>query len=159
MFCDTSYHTMDAKHRVFVPKRFQQELSRDADGNVQAFLTLGFEGCLFLFSKEGFAEVRARLDTQPFSGTKARNMQRLFFSLTQQVQLDASGRMLIPEQLRTRVGIEKEVVMVGVADRAEIWPKDRWEEFQAANAADFDLLDQVLCGPPGGAGGAAEERS
>jgi MraZ protein len=159
MFCESSYHTMDAKNRVFVPKRFQQELSRDADGSVVVFLTLGFEGCLFLFSEEGFAKARTRLNTEAFGGADARKMQRLFFSKAHRLQLDASGRLLIPEPLRARVGIEKEVAMVGVADRAEIWPKERWDAFEAENDADFDLLDKVLCGPAGGTGNGSEARS
>lgn len=147
MFYDSSYHAMDAKGRVFVPKRFQQELGRDAEGNMVAFLTLGFEGCLFLFSEEGFQKALARLDTEAFSGAEARKMQRLFFSVTQRLTLDASGRLLIPEKLRARAGLEREVVMVGVAERAEVWAKGRWEEFQATNEDDFDRLDGVLCGP------------
>jgi len=150
MFYDTSSHTIDSKNRVFVPKRFQQALGRDADGNVIAFVTLGFEGCIFLFSEEGFEALRRRMDSLTFAGAEKRDMQRLFFSKTQRVQLDASGRLLIPEKLRARVGIEKAVVMVGVCERAEIWAAERWEEREAERDRDYDKLDRVLFGEAGG---------
>ena len=73
-------------------------------------------------------------------------MQRLFFANTHQCQLDASGRLVLPEKLRTLAGIDREVVMIGVADRAEIWDRAEWERFERENAGDFDELDVVLVG-------------
>ena len=149
MFFGESTHTLDAKHRVFVPKRFQGALGRDDQGHLTVIVTRGFDRCLFLFSEEGFTEVRRRLNTQSFAGAKLRKMQRLFFSNTHRCQLDASGRLVLPEKLRTVAGIEKEIVMVGVADRAEIWDRTEWERFENENASDFDDLDVVLVGEPG----------
>ncbi len=152
MFYGDSTHNLDAKFRVFVPKRFQTALGRDEDGNQVAYLTRGLDGCLFLFSEKGFEEALKRMNTQAFAGAEARKMQRLFFSNTHRVQLDSTGRLLIPEKLRTAVGLEKEVAMIGVVSRAEIWPRDRWEAFEQANDAEFALLDQVLCGSDGDQG-------
>jgi MraZ protein len=152
LFYDSSAHTMDSKNRVFVPKRFQQVLGRDAEGVMVAFLTRGLDGCLFLFSEEGFRRALDRLDTQPFTGKEQRTMQRRFFANTSRVQLDASGRLLVPEKLRARVGLKKDVVMVGVVHRAEIWPKEKWDEIEVDKDDDFDELLGVLIdhGPDGG---------
>ncbi len=145
MFCGESTHSLDAKHRVFIPKRFQEFLGRDDQGNHMVVLTRGFERCLFLFSKEEFDAVRSRLRTKAFGGgAELRKMQRLFFSNTHMCGLDGSGRLVIPEKLRRFAGIEKEVVMVGIADRAEIWDRSAWETFEAENEGDFDALDGVL---------------
>jgi len=157
MFYDTSTHTIDAKNRVFVPRRFQRALGRDAEDNLIAFITLGFEGCIFLFSEAGFEKLRRRIDSSAFSGREKRDMQRLFFSKTQRVQLDASGRLLIPEKLRARVGIEKTVVMVGVCERAEIWAAQRWEEHGAEHDGDYDKLDRVLFSDANGSGDGDED--
>jgi MraZ protein len=152
VFDGDSIHTLDPKNRVFVPKRFQDELGREPDGQQVAILTRGFEGCLFLFSREGYAKVLQRLKTQPFGGAQLRTMQRLFFANVHPSPLDSSGRVLLPEKLRKYAGIDKEVVMVGVADRAEIWDRARWQKFEAENDERFDDLDVVLVGD-GGPGG------
>jgi MraZ protein len=157
VFSGDSIHTLDPKNRVFVPKRFQEQLERDENGQQIAVLTRGFEGCLFLFSKAGYQRVLERLQTQPFGGQRLRTMQRLFFSNVHPTPLDSSGRVLLPEKLRNYGGVEREVVMVGVADRAEIWAKERWEAFEQENDDHFDDLDVVLIGDggPGGPGGGA----
>lgn len=150
MFVGESVHNLDNKHRVFIPKRFQDVLERDAKGQLNVVVTRGFERCLFLFSQSGFQTVLARLETQAFGGERLRKMQRLFFANTHRCQLDASGRLVLPEKLRSFAGIQKEVVMVGVAQRAEIWNREDWDQFEAENDGEFDALGTVLCGGSGG---------
>ena len=152
VFCGESNHTLDKKHRVFVPKRFQQDLPLDPEGNRNAILTRGLDGCLFLFPESGLERALSRMDTEAFAKPKQRKLQRLFFSYTARVTLDASGRLLIPEKLRKLAGIEREVVMVGVVDRVEVWAADRWDKFEKENENAFDDLEDVLTGStPGGA--------
>lgn len=146
MFGGESTHNLDPKNRLFIPKRIQEELSRNEEGNRTCVLTRGFEGCLFLFSEPGFQKVLERLQTQPFVGREQRKMQRLFFSNTYRTQLDGNGRLLVPEKLKSVAGLEREVVLVGVADRAEIWSQAAWTSFEDEHSADFDDLDGVLCG-------------
>ena len=142
---------MDAKNRVFVPKRFQTQLPADEEGTRAIVLTRGLEGCLFLFSEEGFERALARLETESFSSREARNKQRLFFSNSCRTILDGSGRILVPEQLKDLAGLEKEVVMVGAGERAELWSVDAWERLVAEQDGDFEDLDSVLGkGPAGG---------
>ncbi len=152
MFSGESIHTLDPKNRVFVPKRFQDVLGRDGQGQRLAILTRGFERCIFLFSEPGFARVLERLQTQPFGGERLRKMQRLFFANVHPSSLDSSGRVLLPEKLRRHAGIEREVVMVGCADRGEIWDRGHWERFESENDGDFDQLDVVLVPGQGGDG-------
>ena len=146
MFLSKSAHTVDAKGRVFVPKRFQEVLDRGAEGSLRVILTKGFEGCLFLFAESGFRKAALRLHTQAFSGEKLRRIQRLFFANTHKVQLDSSGRLLIPEELRRFAGLQREVMMIGSMERAEIWDKDAWTAFEEHSSAEFDELGSVLCG-------------
>ena len=84
-------------------------------------------------------------DTQAFSGEKLRRIQRLFFANTHKVQLDSSGRLLIPEDLRRFAGLGREIMMIGSMERAEIWDKDAWTAFEERSSADFDELGGVLC--------------
>ncbi|MEM7307514.1 MAG: division/cell wall cluster transcriptional repressor MraZ [Planctomycetota bacterium] len=156
MFLGESVHTLDAKSRVVVPARFLPEFAQDVAGKRPATITRGFEGCLFLFPEDGFVKAMERMSTQAFLGEEQRRMQRLFFSNAHATPIDKAGRLLIPEKLRNLAGLEleKEVVLVGVADRAELWSHEAWQAFNAKHDAEFDKLDQVLLGegegaPPG----------
>lgn len=146
MWLGESTHTVDDKGRVSVPRRLLAGQAFDAGGRLTLVLTLGFEGCLFLFTEASFAKAIARLETQPFGGEEKRNMQRLFFSKAARVELDEKNRLSLPEKLRQLVGIEKDVAIIGVVDRAEIWPKAKWEAFDAEHAREFAQLDRVLLG-------------
>lgn len=153
MFIGNSTHTLDAKHRVFVPKRFQAQLSHNGENHLVAVLARGFDGSLALYTQEGFMEVAKTLRTNSFNGMDQRKMQRLFFSTAKECQLDKSGRLVIPENLREAAGIKKDVVFVGVFDRAEIWSAEKWNEFNKENDDKFDSLGPVILDSDG-AGGA-----
>lgn len=146
MWLGESLLSLDDKNRVVIPRKHQVGLDCDADGRPGVVLTRGFEGCLFVFSESTFARLIERMTTQAFSGARERKMQRLFFANAHRATLDGAGRLLIPEKLKALVGLEKDVVLVGLVDRLELWPKAAWEAFEAENASDFDQLDSVLCG-------------
>jgi len=159
-FLGESTHSVDAKHRCFVPKRFQELLDRNADGQQVVYLTPGFERCLFLFSESQFQAALARLKTQAFGAPQLRKMQRLFFGSAHRTTLDGSGRIVIPEKLRTHAGLQKEVTMVGVGERAEVWDSVAWSEFESESMPDYDALAAVFAddggaGVPASGGGAA----
>ena len=144
MFYGEYVHSLDPKARVAIPKRFQEELGRDAGNNLVCVLTRGQDRCLYLFAEDGFKQALAGLAIAAFAGQDQRAAQRLFFANTAKVELDANGRVLIPEKLRAHVGFEKEVVLIGVNDHAEIWPKDAWESYHAQHEPILDQVDQVL---------------
>lgn len=154
MWLGESTHTLDDKGRLSIPRRLLAGQTADGSGRIALILTLGFEGCLFLFSESGFAKAAERLETQPFAGAQMRNMQRLFFSNAQRIELDDKNRASLPDKLVQAAGLGREVVIVGVMERAEIWSKERWEAFEREHAGEFDQLDRVLCGErPAGAAG------
>ncbi len=144
MFYGESLHSLDAKNRVFVPKRVQDLLTRTPEGSLVAFLCLGEDACLYLFSEPGFKQANEELRTRVFTSEEQRAAKRMFFANSQRVDLDSSGRILIPEKLRQKVGIEKEVVVVGNDDRAEIWPRGGWEDYQERNDGVLKKLSRVM---------------
>lgn len=144
--------SLDDKGRVVIPRRLQAGLDLDDEGRPTAVVTRGFEGCLFVFSQSAFEGVLGRMRTRVFDGAAERKMQRLFFANAHRTTLDGAGRLLIPEKLRDLAKIQKEVVLVGLVDRLEIWPKAAWEAFETENARDFDQLSDVLCGDDGNVG-------
>lgn len=144
MFYGESSHSLDGKFRVTVPKRFQDELGRDAAGTLVCFLLRGQDRCLYLFSESGFQRALDGLDIAAFNGENQRAAQRVFFANTARIELDAQGRVLIPEKLRGHLGTDKEVVIVGVGDHAEIWAQDVWDRYHAQHEPILDSVDQVL---------------
>lgn len=143
-FVGESDHTLDAKNRVVVPKRFQSELDAVDGGPPSVVLMRGVEDCVYLFSVSGFQAFKKFVKTDPFGSKKKRAVSRKLFSKTFLVQLDSTGRILVPEILKTCAGLTKEVVMVGVDERAEIWDRATWAAYEADHEQDFQDLDEVL---------------
>jgi MraZ protein len=146
MWLGESTHSLDDKGRLSIPRRLLAGQSFGEAGRLALIVTQGFEGALFLFTESAFQQAISRLDTQAFAGPEKRMMQRLFFSKAQRVELDEKNRLLIPGDLKTLAGIDRDVVLVGLVDRAEIWPADKWAAFQQGHAREFERLDRVLTG-------------
>jgi len=143
MFLNDTTHAMTKNGRVSLPRRFQKELARDDAGNLCGVITFGFEGCLFIFSEEGFKQMYAEQNTGVFVTPEVRKRQRLFFSRSHEFTLDGSGRLIVPERFREVAGLTDEVVMVGAGDRAEVWDPKKWAEENAIDG-DFDSLGMGL---------------
>lgn len=147
MFYGEFSHVLDGKFRVTIPKLFQEQLGREngrESTSTACFLTRGQDRCLYLFSEQGFDRALEGLDIAAFHGQNQRAAQRMFFANTARVELDAQGRVLVPEKLRAHLGTEKDVVIVGVGDHAEIWARDEWERYHTENEPILDSVDQVL---------------
>jgi MraZ protein len=144
-------HSLDIKNRVVVPRKFQEQLTRNEAGAMVAYLAAGQDGCLYLFSEAGFERAQHELESRVFAGQAQRAVLRLFFANTARVELDAAGRVLLPEKLKKHAGIDKDVVVVGVKDRAEIWAKETWETYELRNQDLLQHIDEVLRDAPGGA--------
>lgn len=114
-------HSLDTKGRVIVPSKLRDDLG---DSFV---VTLGLDGCLFGFPMEEWEAFVKHLETLPGS-KEARKLKRYFMAGAAACDVDKQGRVLIPAKLRETVGLEKDVVFVGVMNKIEIWSKDRWEE-------------------------------
>ena len=162
MFIGESHHALDSKCRVFLPKRFQDELERETDGALTCFVTPGLDDCLYLFSVSGFRRAIERLDTAAFTSEQGRDVQRDFFSRVHRVKLDSSGRLLVPDGLRDKLRGAKEVTMVGCMERAEIWPRDVRESRRDADqglSTMNDILSGRLPGRSTGGGAGADART
>lgn len=117
-------HTLDPKGRVFLPAKWREELADEV------VVTKGHEKCLYVMTKERFGARRAQLDELSSNRKVNRDHNRIFFSSGSEEPVDRSGRMSIPANLRQYAGLEKEVVVIGVSDRAEIWDRAEWMQYQ-----------------------------
>ena len=104
----------------------------------QFVVTRGFDGCLFVFSEEGWDEFEAKLQALPMDKPEARMLSRFFLAGAIDAEADKQGRILIPSNLLAHSKIEKEAVVAGVGNRVEIWSKDEWEK-----ASTFDDINSI----------------
>jgi len=126
-FLGTSTHAVDKKNRVFLAKRFQDLVPRDADGLQKVVLSPGRGGCIWMSTPAGFAALALHFDQQNALAPESNvDDARDFYEFVSEVSLDSSGRLLLPPDLRELVGIGDEVVMLGLQSRVEIWSTAAW---------------------------------
>ena len=122
MFMGEYSHTIDAKDRIIVPAKFRESLG---DNFV---VTKGLDNCLFVYTSEDWRKFEEKLRTLPLTNKDARKFTRFFLAGAAEREIDKQGRILIPSVLREFAALEKDVVLVGVGSRIEIWDKARWNE-------------------------------
>ncbi len=124
MFIGQYSHNLDYKGRLSVPKKFREQLGK------QAILTRGLEGCLFLYSKSSWETLTKKLSGLPLTQSDARAFSRYLFAGASLVEFDQLGRIVVPDFLRKEAVLAKEVVLVGVLERIEIWDSQKWVRLQ-----------------------------
>jgi MraZ protein len=127
----THGYSLDPKGRVSLPARFREAF---ADG---VWLTEGQDGCLFCFPRAEWERRSDEVASSPLTDGDGRAYARFFFGSSDETKLDAQGRVTIPQRLRESVGIRKEVVVLGVRDRMEIWDRDAFERYQDSFAGAY----------------------
>lgn len=115
-------HNIDAKSRLFMPAKLREELGGTF------YITVGYDNCLSAYSKDAWGELEKKINAMP--SAKARHMQRMLFAPAIQCEPDSQGRVVLPQSLRDYAFLEKEAVVVGVSNRAEIWNAQRWDELE-----------------------------
>lgn len=114
-------HTLDAKGRLFIPAKLREQLG---DSFV---VTKGLDECLFLYPQKAWDELEQKIRQLPMS--KSRGLQRFFLSSAADVTVDRQGRIVIPTTLRSYANLERDVVVIGVGERAELWDARRWNAY------------------------------
>ena len=133
MFIGEYNHTIDAKGRLIVPAKYREELGESF------YVMKGLDGCLFAYDREAFLDLKEKMMTLPLSNKESRYLTRAFLGSAQESEFDKQGRILIAAPLREHAGLEKDVVLLGVGNRIEIWSKDRYE-----NSEDNMDVDDIM---------------
>ena len=97
-----------------------------------------------MYSQEEWEKFVEKLSTLPRMNKDARTFQRYFFGSASEGSFDKQGRVLVPPTLRNAAGLEKDVVLVGVLDRVEIWDKERWDERNQISEEDMDAIAEHM---------------
>jgi MraZ protein len=142
MFYGEYFHSIDRKGRLILPSKFREVAK--ANFIERFFVTRGLDKCLFMFSEEEWRAQESKFKAIPFTKQQARTFNRLFFSGAVDIVPDKQGRILLPQYLKDFADIKKEVVVVGVANRIEIWAKDKWQEFYGSSKQSFEEIAEKL---------------
>lgn len=127
-------HNLDAKGRVSVPAKFREDLGHTF------IVTKGLDNCLFAYSKEEWKTFEEKLKNLPLTNMNARNFIRFFFSGATECEIDKQGRINIPQNLREYASLSKDVYIIGVSTRVEIWDKGKWDNYTSPENMDLDEI-------------------
>lgn len=131
MLLGTHTPKLDEKGRLILPAKFRSEFE---EGVV---ITKGQEHCLYIFSAKEFQEVHEKIRQAPVTSEEARRYLRVFLSGATDESPDKQGRVLLPQLLRDYASLTKELVIIGVGSRAEIWDPQAWHSYLKDNEENF----------------------
>lgn len=130
-------HSLDAKGRLIMPSKLREDMGD------KFIITKGLDGCLFGFSLEEWSNFEEKLKLLPLSNQVVRDFVRLFLSGAIECEIDKQGRFLIANNLRTYAKMEKEIVVIGVGTRIELWTKAKWDSYNNDNISAEDMAKNM----------------
>ncbi|MDK2991752.1 MAG: transcriptional regulator MraZ [Clostridiales bacterium] len=138
MFMGEYRHTIDQKGRLIIPAKFRDDLGD------KFVATKGLDRCLFVYSPDEWSNLEQRLKALPLTNKDARAFVRFFFAGAAECEIDKQGRILLPANLREYASLVKDVVLVGVLTRVEIWSKDIWDEYNEQANLDHESIAERM---------------
>lgn len=142
MFYGEFRHSIDNKGRLIIPAKFRLIIK---DKYIEKFyVTRGLERCLFVFTENDWGLLEQKFKNLPLTQSTARAFSRLLFSGAYEATCDKQGRILIPSHLLQYAKITKDVLIVGVSNRIEIWDGNTWEEFSKTSIEDYERIAEEL---------------
>jgi MraZ protein len=131
---------MDAKGRFALPSKVKSKLP-EVSGN-QLVLSLGLEPCLVLYPLVEYRKIYSRIASMNEFNEEFRRLQRNFFRRINEVELDGAGRLLVPKTMSKYARLEKDIILVGMGNRVEIWDTKAYEDFIINDNSEFSKLAQ-----------------
>ena len=138
MFIGEYEHSVDAKGRLIMPAKLREEIGD------KFVVTKGLDGCLFAYSQTEWTAFEEKLKSLPISNKNARDFTRFFLSGAIECEIDKQGRFLITSNLREFAGLEKDVVIIGVNTRIEIWSKEKWNKYSSDENVNVDEIAENM---------------
>ena len=138
MFLGEYQHTIDIKGRVIIPARLREGLGD------KFVVTKGLDGCLFAYPPQEWSNLEQKMRSLPFTKADARAFVRFFFAGAIECEVDKQGRVLIPANLREYARLEKDVVVIGVSSRVELWSRERWDDYNSESASSVEEIAEKM---------------
>ena len=124
MFIGEYTYTIDNKKRLAIPSRFRKSLGK------KAIITRGLDNCLVVYPVNEWQKLTKKLENLPSSKIDARGFSRIILSGAVDVNLDKLGRILIPDYLKKYAGLKKEIMVIGLSNKIEIWDEKNWKDYR-----------------------------
>ena len=131
-------HNLDTKGRMAIPAKFRDKL------NAGAIITRGIDSCLFVFANAEWEILAQKLIALPLAQANSRAFVRLMMAGASDVELDAQGRILIPDYLRKYAGLKKETIVAGLYNRIEIWDEASWQAYKTKTESSSEAIAEQL---------------
>ncbi len=131
-------HSLDAKGRLIMPAKLREDIGE------KFIITKGLDGCLFGFSQNEWNNFEEKLKTLPLTNKNARDFVRFFLSGATECEIDKQGRFLTASNLREYAEMEKEVAIIGVGTRIEIWNKEKWKKYNSDENISADEIAENM---------------
>jgi len=138
MFIGEYKHSLDAKGRMAVPAKFRKGLVGGA------IVTRGLDRCLFVFAKNEWETLAKKLSELPLAQANSRAFVRLMLAGAAEGEIDAQGRILIPDYLREYADLKKDAVVTGLMNRIEVWNAESWKEYKAKTESASDEIAEKM---------------
>lgn len=131
-------HNLDPKKRLAIPAKMRKEVGE------RAYLTIGLDSCLFLYPLQEWQKLAEKLIQLPAGRADIRDFQRTMLGGAVEVEMDALGRILVPDYLKNHAGLKQRVVIAGLYNRCEIWDEEKWNQHKAVVAKNTDMIAEKL---------------
>ncbi|MFA6321734.1 MAG: division/cell wall cluster transcriptional repressor MraZ [Candidatus Omnitrophota bacterium] len=142
MFYGEYEHTIDNKGRLIIPSKFRESLK---EYDIEKFyITRGLDKCLFLFTENEWKTQESKFKSVSFTKSESRKFNRLYFSGASEIECDKQGRILVPKYLKDYASIKRDVMIIGVSNRIEVWAKDAWYEYYNSSKESFEEIAEKL---------------
>jgi len=143
MFYGEFEHALDRKGRLIIPSKFREAIKEHYIERF--FITRGLDKCLFMFAEDEWRLQEQKFKSMSFTKSEYRRFNRLYFSGACELIPDKQGRVLIPSYLKEHSGIKRDVYIIGVSNRIEIWSRENWKEYYSvAKDAFEDVAERLI---------------
>lgn len=131
-------HELDPKKRLTIPSKWRASLGK------KIVVTNGLDTSLFIFGVKAWEEIAQKLSAQSIGSSDARSFNRFMLANAFEVDIDAAGRILIPDQLKSFAKLNAKVILAGMYSRIEVWDETTWKSYMGKSEKDADVLASKL---------------
>ena len=142
MFYGEYEHTLDRKGRLIIPSKFREAIKEHYVERF--FITRGLDKCLFMFAEDEWKLQEQKFKTMSFTKSEYRRFNRLYFSGASELAPDKQARILIPSYLKDYAGIKRDVYIIGVSNRIEIWSRENWKDYYSSSKDAFEEVAEKM---------------